>query len=163
MSALVLVGTVAAASAVLAQQKPFPLTDKLTNLAGTWVRDPARGTGGICGVNPADSLTITVTPTEVFFSPVATPGATTISGTVKLDGSASMVSSGTATAALDAGWLAVTMRRERSGGFVNVLREVYIPLRGELTIWRTLNVERPDGGPDKIDCGNHHAIVYVKR
>jgi hypothetical protein len=140
-----------ATSAVSAQQKPFPLTDKLTNLAGTWVRDPARGTGGICGVNPADSLTITLTGTEMLFSPAATPGATAISGTVRLDGSTTMVSGGT------------TMRRERSGGFVNVLREVYIPLRGELTIWRTLNVERPDGGPDKIDCGNHHAIVYVKK
>jgi len=33
----------------------------------------------------------------------------------------------------------------------------------ELTVWRTLNVRRPDGLPDKIDCGNHHAIVYSRR
>lgn len=117
-----------------AQVGSFPLTDKLTNLRGTWVRDASRGAGGICGVNPPDTISIEVSPTEVFFSPAFTAGATGISGTIRLDGSTSIVSGGTATASLDAGWLAVTWRRPRGGGFVNVMREVYIPLRGELTV-----------------------------
>jgi len=155
-------------SPLYAQQTPFPLTDKLTNLAGTWVRDPTRGTGGICGVNPADEFSVTVSATEITFNVKATPGATALAGTVKLDGSQTIVSGGnaagarTATAVLDAGWLAITIRTPRNGGFTNVMREVYIPLRGELTLWRTLNVERSDGGPDKIDCGNRHAIVYKR-
>jgi hypothetical protein len=33
----------------------------------------------------------------------------------------------------------------------------------ELTVWRTLNVTRPDGSQGKIDCGNHHAIVYSRK
>ena len=84
-------------------------------------------------------------------------------GTVKLDGTQAALADGrSATAALDAGWLAVTTRRERGGG-ANVMREVYIALKGELTIWRTLNVELPDGSQGKIDCGNHHAIVYRRQ
>jgi hypothetical protein len=56
------------------------------------------------------------------------------------------------------------MTRERNG-FANVMREVYIlnANRDELTIWRTLNVRQPDGLPGKIDCGNHHAIVYLRK
>ena len=151
------------AAATLSAQTSFPLTDKLTNLEGTWVRDPARGTGGICGVNPADRLTIKVSAAEIAFDAAATAGATATRGIVKLDGAETFLFDGrTARASLDAGWLAVTNRRPRNGGFTNVMREVYIPLRGELTVWRKLNVERPDGAPDKIDCGNHHAIVYTR-
>jgi hypothetical protein len=54
------------------------------------------------------------------------------------------------------------MRREQGGG-ASVMREVYIALKGELTIWRTLNVELPDGTQGKIDCGNHTAIVYKRK
>jgi hypothetical protein len=145
----------------VAAQTPFPLTDKLTNLEGTWLRDPARGTGGICGVNPADRITVKVSAAEIAFDASATAGATATRGIITLDGSETTLFDGrTARASLDAGWLAVTNRRPRNGGFTNVMREVYIPLRGELTVWRKSNVERPDGAPDKIDCGNHHAIVY---
>jgi hypothetical protein len=61
------------------------------------------------------------------------------------------------------GWLAVTMRRDRAGSPVNLMQEVYIVLRNELTEWRVLNVELPDGSQGKIDCGNRHAIVYVHK
>lgn len=57
------------------------------------------------------------------------------------------------------------MTRKRPDGFANVMREVYI-LNGtgdELTVWRTLNVRTPDGGSGRIDCGNHHAIVYSRK
>lgn len=160
--ALITVG-VLGTSQLSAQRSPFPLTEKLKALEGTWARDATRGAGGICGVNPADAVTIKVSASEITLNPAATPGATATSGTVKLDGTETVLADGrTATAALDAGWLAVTMRRERGGG-ANVMREVYIPLRGELTIWRTLNVELPDGSQGKIDCGNHHAIVYRQK
>ena len=87
-------------------------------------------------------------------------------GVVKLDGTETTLTDGrTATAAPDAGWLAVTMTRERNGGFANVMREVYILNKNgdELTVWRTLNVRLPDGSQGKIDCGNHHAIVYSRK
>jgi hypothetical protein len=146
-----------------AQHAPFPLTEKLTALEGTWVRDPTRGTGGICGVNPADTITVKASANEITFAASATQRATVTVGTVKLDGTqTALADSRSATAALDAGWLAVTMRRERGGG-ANVMREVYIALKGELTIWRTLNVELLDGSQGKIDCGNHQAIVYRRK
>jgi hypothetical protein len=150
-------------SVFAAQRAPFPLTEKLTGLDGTWIRDPTRGTGGICGVNPADIITVKVAASEITFAANATQGATMTVGTVKLDGTQAALADGrSATAALDAGWLAVTTRRERGGG-ANVMREVYIALKGELTIWRTLNVELPGGSQGKIDCGNHHAIVYRRQ
>ena len=162
-SAMVLAGALLAAPALSAQQTRLPLTDKLTGLEGTWIRDPARGAGGICGVNPPDVVTVNVSASEITFTASATQGATVTTGTVRLDGTQTTLSDGrTATAALDAGWLAVTVRRERGGG-ANVMREVYIALKGELTIWRTLNVELPDGTQGKIDCGNHHAIVYKRK
>ena len=148
---------------ISAQHAPFPLTEKLTGLEGTWVRDPARGAGGICGVNPPPVVTIKVTASEITFDTGAMVGATGTTGTVRFDGTQTMLTDGrSASAALDAGWLAVTMRRERGGG-ANVMREVYIALKGELTIWRTLNVELPDGTQGKIDCGNHTAIVYRRQ
>lgn len=162
-AALVLATIVVGASAVSAQKAPFPLTEKLTGLEGTWVRDPARGAGGICGVNPPPFVTIKVSASEITFDTGTIVGATGTTGTVRLDGTQTVLADGrSATASLDAGWLAVTMRRERGGG-ANVMREVYIALKGELTIWRTLNVELPDGTQGKIDCGNHTAIVYKKK
>ena len=162
-SALVLTAIVLGASAVSAQQAPFPLTDKLKGLEGTWVRDPTLGAGGICGVNPPDVVTVKVSANEITFDSGTKVGATGTAGTVRLDGTQTTLADGrSATAALDAGWLAVTMRRERGGG-ANVMREVYIALKGELTIWRTLNVELPDGTQGKIDCGNHTAIVYRRK
>ena len=35
--------------------------------------------------------------------------------------------------------------------------------RDELNVWRTVNVRGSDDPPDKIDCGNHHAIVYARQ
>ena len=43
------------------------------------------------------------------------------------------------------------------------MRETYIVRDDELTVWRVLNVELPDGGDGKIDCGNRHAIVYRRK
>jgi hypothetical protein len=169
---LVVLTTVAviAASARLAAQQ-IPLTDKITRLEGTWVRAREKGWGGICGVPASNGMRLTVSPAEIsiqadrFFQGVSSQTLMPI-GVVKLDRSQTALMDGrTAIASTDAGWLAVTTTRERNGGFANVMREVYILNQNgdELTVWRTLNVRRPDGQPDKIDCGNHHAIVYSRK
>ena len=149
----------------------IPLTDKISGLDGMWVRVPEKGWGGICGVPASNGMKLSVSPSEIsieadtFSQGVSSQRLMPI-GVVKLDGSETTLSDGrTARASTDAGWLAVTTTRERNGGFANIMREVYIlnTKRDELTVWRTLNVRRPDGQPDKIDCGNHHAIVYSRK
>src|SRR5215207_7501477 len=104
-------------------------------------------------------MRLSVSPAEIsiqadrFFQGVSSQTLMPI-GVVKLDGSETTLADGrTASASTDAGWLAVTTTRERNGGFANVMREVYILSKNgdELTVWRTLNVRRPDGLPDKID------------
>jgi hypothetical protein len=143
-------------SAVAAQL--IPLITKLTGLAGVWTRDTTRGAGGICGVPVPVRVEIAVTPTEIEIR------TNVAEGTVKLDGSETTLSDGrTARASLDAGWLKITMRRQRNGGSVNVMQEVYIVTGNDLTIWRALNVVLPDGGDGKIDCDNRHAIVFTRK
>jgi hypothetical protein len=53
------------------------------------------------------------------------------------------------------------MIRQRRDEGTHVLREVYI-LSGNdlLTVWRTLQVNLPDGTQGRIRCGSHAAIVY---
>ena len=161
--------TLLLATPVGAQQ--IPLTDKITRLEGTWGRAPDKGWGGICGVPASDGMMLRVSPTEIAIrADTLSRGVSSQTllpiGVVRLDTSETVLSDGrTATASTDAGWLAVTMTRHRNAGFANVMREVYIlNERGdELTVWRTLNVTRPNGSPNKIDCGNHHAIVYSKK
>ena len=161
---------VAAASPRLAAQQ-IPLTDKITRLDGTWGRVPGKGWGGICGVPASNGMRLSVSPTEIsiqadrFFNGVSSQTLMPI-GEVKLDGSETVLFTGvTATASTDAGWLAVTTIRQRNVGVANVMREVYILNKNgdELTVWRTLNVRRPGGLDGKIDCGNHHAIVYSRK
>jgi hypothetical protein len=160
---------VAGGSRLAAQQ--IALTDKITRLDGTWVLEPEKGWGGICGVPVSDELRLSVSPEEIsigakfFFQGIQRQTVMPL-GSIKLNGSQTSLSDGrTASAATDAGWLAVTMTRERGGGFANVMREVYIlnGNREELTVWRTLNVRMPDGLQGKIDCGNHQAIVYGRQ
>jgi hypothetical protein len=167
--AIACLAAVVAASPRLAAQQ-IALTDKITRLDGTWTRAPEKGWGGICGVPASNGMSLSVSPAEIsiqadtFSQGVSSQRLMPI-GVVKLDGTETTLSDGrTATASTDAGWLAITMTRERNG-FANVMREVYIlnGNRDELTVWRTLNVRRPDGLPDKIDCGNHHAIVYSRK
>lgn len=135
------------------QQLAFPITDKITGLAGTWTRDPSRGTGGICGVSEANTLSFELQPDAI-----SVTGRS--SWRIPLTGTATR-SDGLAVASTDAGWLTLTMTTPR-GDFANVMQEVYIlnRERSELTLWRTLNVRRPDGSSGKIDCGNRAAVVY---
>jgi len=74
---------------------------------------------------------------------------------------------GTASATVDGGWLAVTTRRViaagASAGGTNVQHDVYIVRADELTIWRTTNVEYPNGTQSQNICGNRQAIVYQRQ
>ena len=153
------------------QAQQIPMTEKITWLDGEWVRAPDKGWGGICGVPASNGRRLRVSATEIAihadtFSQGVSSQTLLPIGVVKLDGSETVLSDGrTAVASTDAGWLAVTMTRQRNRGFVNVMREVYILNQSsdELTVWRTLNVTLPDGAQGKIDCGNHHAIVYSRK
>src|SRR5688572_7418229 len=116
-------------------------------------------------------MKLSVSPTEIsihadrFFNGVSSQTLMPIVE-VKLNGSQTVLFTGrTATATTDAGWLAITTIQQRNVGVADVMREVYILNKNgdELTVWRTLNVRRPGGLPDKIDCGNHHAIVYSRK
>jgi hypothetical protein len=157
--------------AVPSAAQQIPITDKITRLDGTWVRAPEKGWGGICGVPANNLMELRVSPTEIAirrdtFSIGVSSQSLEPFGVVKLDGSQTGLWDGrTAVASQDAGWLAVTMTRPRTGASTLVMREVYIlnQNRDELTVWRTLNGVFPDGSQGKIDCGNHHAIVYSRK
>ena len=138
-------------------QLAFPLTDKITDLAGTWTRDASRGTGGICGVPEPATLGFELAP-----------GAISVTGRsnwkIPLTGTATS-DDGLAVLSTDAGWLKLTVTNPRGAGLANIMQEVYIlnAARSELTLWRTLNVRLPDGAPGKIDCGNRAAVVYRRQ
>ena len=114
---------------------------------------------------------------------LAKPGAATAleSGRLKkllpLDGSPVPVKDQTvASAALDAGWLAITIRTiaPMDRGAMNVRRDVYIAERrqipfervvnyDELTIWRNFTVEWPDGSVSSSVCSYREALVYQRQ
>ena len=81
-----------------------------------------------------------------------------------------------ASAALDAGWLAITIRTiaPMNRGTTNVFRDVYIaerrqfPLESnvnydELTIWRNFTTEWPDGSLSSTVCSYREALVYRRQ
>ena len=150
---------------------PITLTDKITRLEGVWVLDPTKGVRGSCATNDqADqTIRISVSPQGVN---VGRPQAL-----LPLDGSPVTVKDSTvATAALDGGWLAITIRTiaPMSRGTRNVLRDVYIAERrqmplernvndDELTIWRNFTVEWPDGSLSSTVCSYREALVYRRQ
>ena len=150
---------------------PVTLTDKITQLEGVWVLDPAKGVRGSCATNdqPDQTIRISVSPQGVN---VGRPQAL-----LPLDGSPVTVGDKTvASAALDAGWLAVTIRTiaPMNRGATNVRRDVYvadrrqIPLESnvnydELTIWRDFTIEWPDGSLSSTACSYRTALVYRRQ
>src|SRR5262245_44950923 len=109
----------------------IPITEKLTQLQGQWTLDATRGTGGICGVPVAESLTIAVSEKEIRIQTSQWTGA------IPMNGAEMTLTDGrTAKAGVDAGWLAITMKRNRGGAATNVMQEVYIVKGAELTVWR---------------------------
>ena len=150
---------------------PITLTDKITHLEGVWVLDPTKGVRGSCATNdqPDQTIRISVSPRGVN---VGRPQAL-----LPLDGSPVTVRDKTvASAALDAGWLAVTIRTiaPNNRGTTNVFRDVYIaerrqfPLESnvnydELTIWRNFTIEWPDGSLSSTVCSYRAALVYRRQ
>ena len=140
--------------------RPITLTDKITHLEGVWVLDPTKGVRGSCATkDQADqTIRISVSPQGVN---VGRPQAL-----VPLDGSPVTVKDKTvASAALDAGWLAITIRvvAPMNRGATNVHRDVYIVSDDELTIWRNFTIEWPDGSLSSTVCSYRAALVYRRQ
>jgi hypothetical protein len=136
----------------------IPLTERIARLDGFWRRDFTKGIENTCGGLVDPSILIRVSASEVSIS------SGQLSGVVKLDGGTTTLFDGrAASASLDAGWLAVSMRRQRREDRTNVTRDVYIVRDDELTVWRSFHVELSDGTQGKIDCGNRQAIVYQRQ
>ena len=156
-SGMVVLLLILATSLASGQELAFPITDKITGLAGAWTRDTSRGAGGICGVSEPDVVRFELRPESIVVQTRSTR-------TIPLTGTAT-TADGLASASTDAGWLKVTLTTPRNGGYANVMQEVYILNRDrtELTLWRTLNVKMPDGSSGKIDCGNRTAVVYRRQ
>jgi hypothetical protein len=150
---------------------PITLTDKITHLNGVWVLDPTKGVRGSCATTDQGDqiIRISISPQGV---DVGRPQAL-----LPLDGSPVTVKDKTvASAALDAGWLAITMRTiaPMDRGAINVRRDVYIAERrqipfesvvnyDELTIWRNFTVEWPDGSVSSTVCSYREALVYHRQ
>lgn len=150
---------------------PITLTDRITHLEGVWVIDPTKGVRGSCATNdqPDQTIRISVSPQGVN---VGRPQAL-----LPLDGNPVTVKDKTvASAALDAGWLAITIRTiaPMNRGTTNVFRDVYIaerrqfPLESnvnydELTIWRNFTIEWPDGSLSSAVCSYREALVYRRQ
>ena len=142
---------------------PITLTEKITSLGGVWIYDPSKGVRGSCDLADQADRTIRIS--------VSPKGVNVESERLKmllpLDGSPVTVRDKTvATAALDAGWLATTVRviAPMNRGATNVHRDVYVVNRdGELTIWRNFTVEWPDGSLSSTACSYRRVVVYQRQ
>ena len=138
---------------------PIALTDKITSLDGVWTHDPLKGLLSSCGGGTIDkTIRIGISPQGVRVE------SGRLTGLLPLDGGSVTVRESTvATAGLDAGWLAITIRVSRPAT-TNIWRDVYIASGDELTIWRTFNIESPDGSlSQQIVCGNRGVVVYRRQ
>ena len=138
---------------------PITLTDKITSLDGVWIYDPTKGVRGSCNLADQNDRVIRIS--------VSPQGVNVESGRLTkllpLDGSPVTVRDKTvASAALDAGWLAITIRvvAPMNRGATNVHRDVYIVSDDELTIWRNFTIEWPDGSLSSPVCSYRTALVY---
>jgi hypothetical protein len=141
---------------------PIALTDKITSLDGVWIYDPTKGVHGSCDLVDQNDRIIRIG--------VSPQGVNVESGRPKallpLDGSPVTVRDNTvATAALDAGWLAITIRviAPMNRGATNVHRDVYIVSHDDLTIWRNFTIEWPDGSLSSTACSYREVLVYQRQ
>jgi hypothetical protein len=87
------------------QGTPIALTDKITSLDGLWIHDPTKGVDGTCPGAPDQTIRIGVSPQGIHVES-GRPG-----GLLPLDGApVTVTTNGVATASLEAGWLAITIR-----------------------------------------------------
>lgn len=151
---------------------PITLTDKITSLDGVWKYDPSKGVRGSCDLADQNDRTIRigVSPQGVSIE------SERIKALLPLDGSPVTVRDKTvATAALEAGWLAITIRvvAPNNRGATNVHRGVYVVSRDPdrrdpgprevLTIWRNFTIEWPDGSLSSTECSYRHVVVYQRQ
>ena len=141
---------------------PITLTGKITSLDGVWIYDPTKGVRGSCDLADQNDRIIRIG--------VSPQGVNVESGRLKkllpLDGSSVTVRDSTvATAALDAGWLVITIRvaAPMRRGATNVHRDVYVVSQDELTIWRNFTIEWPDGSLSSTACSYRQALVYQRQ
>jgi hypothetical protein len=141
---------------------PITLTDNITSLEGVWIYDPTKGVRGSCDLADQNDRIIRIS--------VSPQGVDVESGRLKkllpLDGSSVTVRDSTvATAALDAGWLAITIRvaAPMRRGATNVHRDVYVVRQDELTIWRNFTIEWPEGSLSSTACSYRQALVYQRQ
>jgi hypothetical protein len=142
---------------------PIALTDKITSLDGVWIHNPTKGVRGSCATAVDQTeriIRIGVSPQGVNVE------SERLKRLLPLDGSPVTVRASTAaTAALDAGWLAITIRvvAPMGRGTTNVHRDVYVVSADELTIWRNFTIEWPDGSLSSTVCSYRAALVYQRQ
>jgi len=141
---------------------PIALTDKITSLDGVWIYDPAKGVRGSCDLADQNDriIRIGVSPQGVNVE------SERLKKLLPLDGSPVTVKDKTvATAALDAGWLAITIRvvAPMNRGATNVHRDVYVVSRDQLTVWRNFTIEWPDGSLSSTECSYRQVLVYQRQ
>jgi hypothetical protein len=141
---------------------PIELTNKITSLAGVWTYDPTRGVRGSCDLDDQNDRTIRigVSPQGVNIE------SERITRLLPLDGRPVTVRDKTvAAAALDAGWLAITIRvvAPNNRGATNVHRDVHVVSRDQLTVWRNFTIEWPDGSLSSTDCSYRQVLVYQRQ
>src|SRR4051794_22112979 len=94
------------ATTAAAQQPAVIYTDKIADLAGTWVLDPTRTVGGICGVSIESELVLETS------ADVVTVRKGRFLGRFPFAESTGNIAQQTAVG-MDAGWLALTTTTER--------------------------------------------------
>ena len=141
------------------QGTSIALTNKITSLDGLWKHDPNKGVTSSCPGTPDQTIRISVSAQEVSVESERPKML------LPLDGIPVTVTSGVATATLDAGWLAITIRVPAPGGrgATNVHRDVYVVNQDELTIWRNFTIEWPDGSLSSTVCSYRSALVYRRQ
>ena len=142
--------------------RPNTLTEKITSLDGVWIYDPSKGVRGSCDLADQNDriIRLGVSPQGVSIE------SGRLTKLLPLDGSPVTVRDSTvATAALDAGWLAITIRvaAPNGRGATNVHRDVYVASQDELTIWRNFTIEWPDGLLSSTACSYRQALVYRRQ
>jgi hypothetical protein len=137
---------------------PIALTDKITSLDGVWAHDPAKGVFGRTTIDETIRISVSAQGVKIESSRPA--------ALLPLDGSlVKLRDTAFTNASLDAGWLAVTIRVDapRQPGVHSVYRDVYIAAGDELRIWRTFNIELPDGSLSQTISGANREVVVYRR
>jgi hypothetical protein len=163
--AVIVVGVLVCPMASFSQgipSTPITLTDKITSLDGVWTYDRGKGVRGSCDLDEQNDriIRIGVSPQGLNIE------SERLKALLPLDGTPVTVRDKTiAMAALEAGWLAITIRvvAPNNRGATNVHRDVYVVSRDQLTIWRNFTIEWPDGSLSSTVCSYRQVVVYQRQ